>query len=105
VKIGDVEKTQKEIQSDYDKQIDKLEKATKDYSAKKADFDKKDKAYQDAVKNPKFNSGKTEFSKDQLVKFLGDNPQNVTYITGNQGDKKMTFDKGNLKSPSKAQLN
>lgn len=105
VKVSDVDKTQKEIQADYQKQIDKIEKATKDYSAKKADFDKKDKAYQDAVKDPKFNSGKTEFSKDQLIKFLGDNPQNVTYITGNQGDQKMKFDKGNLKSPSKAQLN
>lgn len=104
VKVSDVDKTQKEIQADYQKQIDKINQAKEDYSKKKADFDKKDKTYQDAVKNPKFNGGKTEFSKDQLVKFLGDNPQNVTYITGNQGDQKMKFDKGNLKEAPKNKL-
>lgn len=105
VKSSDVDKTKDEIQKDYDKQIADIEKATKDYAPKKAEFDKKNKAYLDAIKNPKFNVGDTEFSKKQLQDFLGENPQNVTYITGNKGDKKMTFDKGNLKTPSKAQLN
>ena len=105
VKSSDVDKTKDEIQKDYDKQIADIEKTTKDYAPKKAEFDKKNKAYLDAIKNPKFNVGDTEFSKKQLQDFLGENPQNVTYITGNKGDKKMTFDKGNLKTPSKAQLN
>ena len=105
VKSDEVDKTKEDIQKDYDKQIADIEKATKEYAPKKADYDKKNKAYQDAIKNPKFNSGKTEFTKKQLQDFLGKDPQNVTYVTGNKGEKKMKFDKGNLKTPSKAQLN
>lgn len=104
VKVSDVDKTQKEIQADYQKQIDKLEKATKDYAPKKAEYDKKKKAYDEARENPKFQGGKTEFSEDQLRKFLGDKPANVTYISGNTGKKDMKYQNGNLKPISKAEF-
>ena len=82
-----------------------------DYEAKKAEYDKakaqydkdlkeyetKNKAYIEAINNPQFEGAdKTQFSKEQLQKFLGSEPQNVSYINANTASKPMEFDKGNL---------
>ncbi|MGJ3791710.1 isopeptide-forming domain-containing fimbrial protein [Lactiplantibacillus argentoratensis] len=108
---GQATQAQKDITTDYNTQAAALAKVTATqkaamdkYNTAEAQYQKDLAAWEAYMKNPDI-SNNTEWSKDQMTKFLGGKQANVTYISGNTAkNAKMTFDQGNVKTASASDL-
>ncbi|MDL2063470.1 MULTISPECIES: cell surface protein [Lactiplantibacillus] len=108
---GQATQAQKDIATDYNTQAAALAKVTATqkaamdkYNTAEAQYQKDLAAWEAYMKNPDI-SNNTEWSKDQMTKFLGGKQANVTYISGNTAkNAKMTFDQGNVKTASASDL-